>query len=85
MGLVIVLPVLLLLRKTWFPEEKKRLRTKNTVGAAIRGLLRQSSSTKSVPVRSTSTVDCQVTVRSNTVLCESRRQHSNFGCVLREN
>lgn len=60
MGLAIGIPVLLFMRRSWFPDEEKQLRASKTVGAAIRGLLRQSSSTKSIPERSSSTLNCQV-------------------------
>ena len=62
-GLVLVLPVLLFMRKAWFPEEEKQLQhANNPVGAALRGLLRESSSTRDVPMEPNSTENSQVHV-----------------------
>ena len=60
-GLVLVLPVLLFMRKAWFPEDDKQLeQANNPVGAALRGLLRDSSSTRHVPMEPNSSETSQV-------------------------
>ena len=62
-GLVLVLPVLLFMRKAWFPEDDKQLQqANNPVGAALRGLLRESSSTRHVSMQSNSSESSQVCI-----------------------
>ena len=62
-GLVLVLPVLLFMRKAWFPEDDKQLQqAKNPVGAALRGLLRESSSARHVPLESNPSENSQVSL-----------------------
>lgn len=63
-GLVLVLPVLLLVRKVWFPDEEKQLQANNPVGAALRGLLRESSSSRTVHTGPTASAElCQVSTQ----------------------
>lgn len=59
-GLVLVLPVLLFMRKSWFPDDKQLQQAKNPVGAALRGLLRDSSSTRHVPLQPNPSESSQV-------------------------
>ena len=60
-GLILVLPVLLFMRRAWFPEDDKQLeQANNPVGAALRGLLRHSSSTRQVPLEPNPSENSQV-------------------------
>lgn len=62
-GLILVLPVLLFMRKAWFPEDDKQLQqAKNPVGAALRGLLRESSSARHMPLESNPSKNSQVSL-----------------------
>lgn len=72
-GLVLVLPVLLFMRRAWFPEDEKQLeQAKNPVGAALMGLLRESSSTRHVPLRSNPSENSQVSLYIYILLATKR-------------
>ena len=77
-GLVLVLPVLLFMRRAWFPEDDKQLeQANNPVGAALRGLLRHSSSTRQVPLEPNPSENSQVSSYIMYIAGNSRPSHSN--------
>ena len=77
-GLVLVLPVLLFMRRAWFPEDDKQLeQANNPVGAALRGLLRHSSSTRQVLLEPNPSENSQVSSYIMYIAGNSRPSHNN--------